>query len=248
MVKYKYILDSIEVYIEKCSDGTDIPRAVTKQFERFTEKYGKLTDHEEVSVYDDNGNEVYHNVGNAHSVKTDIMSLIDSGYVENLNSIHNHPSSTDPKYALIPTYFSEADINKLLILGDGDGLYSYLFHSTTCCGSNGYRMTLIRGKDFTDGDEANYVNAGQYLVDNCRDYYSKYSSALKKNAILRADEYRESKDWKGVSEVKVEDFYKQAHEDTIKELGTMEQYLKKNGVYDGFKNAHCKLRIIKSKD
>ena len=162
-----------------------------------------------------------------------------------LNSIHNHPSAIDKDYARIPTYFSEADLLKLLI-SDSDG--NYLFHSQTACGGNGYRMTVIRGKGWTRKDEVQYLKAGENLVKNCREYVGDYHITMVEKAIELADEYRDSKDWKGVSSVKLTDFYEQAHIETIKEMGTMDEYLEKNNVYDGFKNAHCKLRIIKSKD
>ena len=242
MVKVKTLILAIDDYLEKCSDGTDIPRTVTKQFERFADTYGQI-DHEEVSIYDENGNEIYHNVGKAHSVKTDMDYIMSLG-LYGLNSIHNHPSAVDPDYAMIPTYFSPADLIKLLVT-DRNG--NYLFHSQTACGGNGYRMSVIRGKDWTDKDRLAYTEAGDKLVDCCRKYYGDYHLKLLTKAVDLADEYRESKNWRGVSEVKISDFYGQAHEETIKEIGTMEQYLQKNNVYDGFKNAHCKLRIIKSK-
>ena len=243
MVKVKTVINVIDDYLEKCSDRTDIPRVVTKQFERFIDTYGQI-DHEEVSVYDENGNEIYHNVGKSHSVRTDMQYLMSLG-LYNLNSIHNHPSAIEPDYARIPTYFSEADLTKLLIT-DMDG--SYLFHSQTACGGNGYRMTVIRGKGWSDSDRIRYIEAGENLVKNCRKYVGDYHITMVEKAIELADEYRDSKNWKGVSDVKITDFYEQAHIETIKEMGTMDEYLEKNKVYDGFKNAHCKLRIIKSKD
>ena len=151
MITYEIIVKSIDDAILKCSsDGTTFPKEVSKELDNFIKTYGNLEDHEELSLYDNKGNLLTHEVGEAHGVGVDLDQYDN---FEGMHVFHNHPTLFTDN---LPTYLSVADM-KTLLRSNYEG--NNLLKSVTAVSPNGSRMTLIKTNDFDFDDNTRMVMA-----------------------------------------------------------------------------------------
>lgn len=216
---------------EKCAvDGTSFSKELSNELKKFHKNYGGLTDHEELSLYDSKGNLLTHEVGEAHGVGVDLMSYDD---YEDLHVFHNHPTLFSDN---IPTYLSYNDMITLM-LSNYEG--SNLLKSVTAVSPNGSAMTLIKTKDFDFNDNA--PNVMKQLTNQCADYYELYTDKVIDYMTNKAIEYQENTG----KTIRATEFRQEANNHVIKEMGTLQSYLKDNGVFDELASVNLKLKIKK---
>lgn len=229
MVNREIIIKSIDNAIIKCSsDGTTFSKEVSEQLEIFQQRYGDLTDHEELSLYDKNGNLLTHEVGEAHGVGVNLWEYGDN---EDLHVFHNHPTLfTDS----VPTFLSVPDM-KSMMRNNLEG--GRLLRSVTAVSPNGSRMTLIKTNDFKYS--ASVEDAIVNLNSKCIEYYETYSDRVVDYMVTKAVEYQSETG----RTIRATEFRQEASEKVIKEMGTMQSFLKKNGVIDDLKSVNLKVKI-----
>ena len=250
MDTYDLILKTITEEITKCNDGTSIPKAVTKALDNFAQQYANLKDHEEISFYTENGEEITHIVGQEHGVDEKTLEEIDKKLFEenytNVNVDHNHPTVWDK---FVPTFLTENDMANLKEKNsNGD----YIYRSVSAESPNGSRMTILRNNKFSEADyplfEKTIEEINTYglrysishyksvhmkvLTEMTKDFEKWYYS--KENEDLHMDTYEYLNSRK---------FQEEAHRRTIEKIGTLEDYLEKQGLLSDLEKANCKLRI-----
>ena len=234
MVKYKTILKIINETV-KTHDGTSLGK-VRNNLNRFARKYNQL-DHEEASIYNADGKEIKHLTQN-ESDQVDLNKIteqLDNEGVTGCHIDHNHPIL---HYAdVIPSPLSIPDMDMLRIKNkNGD----YIYQSISCESKNGYRMTLIKNKNFNEQDEKLFQIETSHFNESCNDYYEAFRKHSKDWSHAHAKEYHE----KGYT---LEEFRKESIKQTISELGTFEDFIFHERGYDkAFKNCNCKLRITRT--
>lgn len=237
MVTKDIIIKSIDDAIIKCSkDGTTFSKELSKQLEKFTKEYGGLTDHEELSLYESNGDILIHKVGTAHTVGVNLMDYDD---YENLHVFHNHPSSFIGK---VPTYLSVPDMQHLL-LSNNEG--KNLLKSVTAVSPNGSSMTVIKTNEFnfSDIDSNNAREVMIKLNKYCREYHDQYTDNVIDYMTEKAIDYQN----RTGDTIRASVFEDEAREHVLKEMGTMGSYLKKEGIYDDLKSVGLKVKIKNGK-
>lgn len=242
MVKYSAIIDIIDSYLEKTHDGTSMSK-INSSLDNFAEKYGQIKDHEEISFYTDNGKEIMHLVGQEHGVDDKTLKpLTDKLEEENYTDVHvdhNHPTVWDTN---VPTFLSENDMLTLMETNnDGD----YIYRSISAESPNGSRMTIIRNDKFNNEDHTMFKE----VIQKINRESLHYSIITYKDAHMKALQQL-SKEYTGNNKkeyLKSKEFHKKADDLAIKKVGTLEDYLKNQGLYDELSSVNCKLRIKQPK-
>ena len=229
MVGIEFISKSLDDAIIKCSDGASLSRPLRKSLKGFADEYGKLTDHEELSIFDSDGNLITHSVGKGHSVDVDDDKLRDDGYT-NLHITHNHPTLFQDN---VPTYLSENDMESFA--------FEEMYKSISAVSPNGTSMTLIKNDNYqTEFDEDKVWNSMLDLHDSCQSYYDLYEDRVIEYMTDKAIEYQDNHPGQFI---KASTFREEATRNVLEQMGTMEEYLKKKGVYDSLESVNVKLRI-----
>ena len=253
MVKYNNIIKAIEYDLKCRTTGRNIKSSIRRNIQNFHETY-KDYDHEEADVYDDNGNLICHEIGDDHSVKID-WNNIDPDDYGRVHVVHNHPSS----FANLPTFLSEGDLSQLL-LREINGTFTtynveatmfgtpsdYIVKSVTACSPNGSKMTLIKGDNFPGRyNTYNDANAifNQLLTKN-ENYRSMYEMNYKFNVRDALKNYPES-EWRDL--IYDSNFRQNISNQTLKQIGSLEDYLKQEGIYTKLGYIECKLEITSAK-
>ena len=235
MVNKEIIQKSLDDAISKCSDGTSFSKPLRKAMNGFQEEYGGLTDHEELSIFDNQGNLIQHEKGTEHSVEVDDDDLIDNN-MKNLNVTHNHPTLFADK---VPTYLSEGDMESLFQTNrEGDDLY----RSVTAVSPNDTSMTLIKTNKFSmkEADREKVWNAMMDLHDACESYYDFYEERVMDYMTMKAVEYQENHPGKFIRQSA---FREEASNHTLQSMGTLRGYLKKHGVMDALGAVNLKVKL-----
>lgn len=237
MVKYKYIIKAIDEEVKCRTTGTNFTNQLRKSLTDFTEEYGNEPV-EHLAIYDREGNLVIDKVqeGDWHSVSLDekeTQKLIEENKTD-LHKIHNHPTDevTDP----LPTCFSYNDYKSSLIKNSED---EYIFRSTTCVSSNGSSMTLTKSNDFPTGkykifsEEEAMIHGMNYISRQHTSYLEMYKNNYIMNARKetgKIEGYENMDYFERESIIKSPEFRKKVHENTLKDIGGMDEYFRKNKV------------------
>ena len=234
MVSKKIIEYTINKTINtvKCSDGTSLGK-LKESFTNFNKKYGSL-EYETLSIFDENGKEVYHTDGNTHSVSVsdkDESDLYDNGY-KDLNVNHNHPSCYENN---VPTYLSKGDTENLLTKKDG----KYLYRSISATAANGSTMTVLRNNKFDSSNEKDYNKACRLMIDVSNEYYSRFKDNTIEYMVNKAIDYQNNTG----KTIKASTFKQEAENHVFNEMGSLKQHFDKYGVFNDFEKCNAKLRI-----
>lgn len=238
MVKYKTILSIIETEIEKCNDGTSFTRALTNSLNNWADKNRKQ-DHEIMAFYDKEGNLIFEeDNGDENGVvmsDEDFEKIFEKEGYNNLDLTHNHPSLHIDN---IPTYLSTTDRDMLLVRNSKG---EYCFRSMSAETPNGYRVTIVKNNNFSEDNHFDYEDTFNLYNLHCKDYHNAYKEIQNDYAREKFYEYKkQGKKFSG------EELRKESIEYTLKKLGSLDKYLRERGVFDNFKKANCKLRIVKN--
>ena len=234
MVKYKTILKVINEAV-KTHDGTSLGK-VRNNLNKFAQKYNQL-DHEEASIYNAEGKEIRH-INQDQDTQVDLNEITEYLNKEGITGCHidhNHPIL---HYAdVIPSPLSIPDMDMLRIKNDKG---EYIYQSISCESKNGYRMTLIKNKNFSPKDEKRFQIETDHFNESCNAYYEAFKKYNKDWSHAHAKEYHE----KGYT---LDQFRKESVKQTVKELGTFEDFIFNERGYDKtFEDCNCKLRITKT--
>lgn len=241
MVKFKSIIKVINDYIIKTHDGTSMSLIKPLQKE-FAEKHKNIKTHEAVIFWDNEGNELNYIKGKIDknnpkssyrvTVREYLNQLKDSDYYD-LHADHNHHSHY--LYG-IPTYLTCSDMYKLLIKNKND---KHVFRSISAEAPNGSRMTIIRGNKFNaNTDELFYLNTINKIDKACSNYYGLYVSQ-----VFSDTDKEQNRNTKLNINYNYNSLHKKSVEKFVKENGTLEHYLKSQGLYDDLAKINCKIRI-----
>lgn len=233
MVKYKTILKIINETV-KTHDGTSLGRIRT-QLNKIAEKIREKKK-EQAYILDENGNIIQHKQGTKNEVELDTETLKNQ---KNLHITHNHPSEITLDD--IPTTLSHAD---LLMLNTTNNDGDYIFRSISAEAPNGTRITLIRNNKFDESNEYDY----QFAVNK----YSRASTQYKKLILQKTEEamfnkvqqYKTDHPNERIPHMELE---VETRKEVIKEIGSLNSYLEKEGVLKSFEDCNCKLRITNNK-
>lgn len=252
MVRYNNIIKVIEGELYKTHDGTALPRHIRQQFKTFIRKWGNVED-EILETYSKTGKTLTHQQGNSTSCATGSDEVRETGE-QGTHEIHTHPIgdvSGLPKLQIrlmnIPTRFSFADFMSSWDEKADDG-ENYLYQSLSCCDEFGHVMTITKNNHYTDRDFSKYFDmtdkfekaCSHYVTDT---YYPKFNEAC--GRVL--EEYKvQTGDLHPSNEVKLKLFQK-VHDETIKEIGTFDDMLVNKGIYQGFEDCNCKLKLTRIK-
>lgn len=249
MVKYRYIIRAIETEIKCQTTGANIRKRLRESMKRFHQNYADLS-HEEAELYDKDGNILMHEIGEASSCHIHWDNLIGKDY-NNLHLTHNHPNPLND----VPCCLSLNDMN-ILLLREYNGIMTteniigglfgepsdYIMRSVTACSSNGSSMTLIRTNDFP-GKYFSHEDAFkvfQRFENVSLKYKNSYKHNYKVNMRKALKEY--SKDEKK-NMIMDSDFRKRISHQTLKEIGDINSFYEKEGVFSDLEKIGCKLEI-----
>ena len=235
MVKYKTILKIINETV-KTHDGTSLGKIRTP-LDKIAEKIREKKK-EQAYILDENGNIIQHKQGTKNEVELDTETLKYENQ-KNLHITHNHPSEITLDD--IPTTLSHAD---LLMLNTTNNNGDYIFRSISAEAPNGTRITLIRNNKFNESNEYDY----QFAVNK----YSRASTQYKKLVLQKTEEamfnkvqqYKTDHPHESIPHMELE---VETRKEVIKEIGSLNSYLEKEGVLKSFEDCNCKLRITNNK-
>ena len=231
MVKYKTILKVINESV-KTHDGTSLGKIRTS-LDKIAPKI-RNKKKEQAYILDEDGNIIQHKRGTKNGVEIDEDTLKEEKH-KNLHVTHNHPS--DLTLDNIPTTFSEDDMEALLTKNNDD---DYLFRSISAESPNGTRITLIHNNNFNEADENNYRNAmGKYIAKSFQ-YKTLILQKTKQIMYDKVQQYKADHPHESIPHMKMEI---ETRKQIIKEMGGLDDYFKKEGVFKAFEDCNCKLRI-----
>ena len=237
MVKYNTILKIIEQETYKTHDGTSLGK-IKQSLNQWAEQH-RTQKYEEIALYDNNGKLIHTTTDEDRNFceikKEDFDKIFNQDKNKLLHLTHNHPNLYIDD---IPTYFSITDKNLFLYVKNADG--EPCFRSISAETKNGWRTTFIKNNKFNEDNEISFSFAFDKYNQSCKDYYEKYSKLKMKYG---KEHFKESKE-KGLTG---KQFEKEAIEHTTKKLGTLQEYLEKEGVFKDFEECNCKLRFARSK-
>lgn len=250
MVSEKIISKSIDDAIFKCGQRLTLNKSVTSVLNKFQkETINRKT--EKGILINDKGEIIHSKNGSKHQV--DIWKGVDMRrlYEENgaFHIEHNHPHiiKNYPYSECLSNDDIENVINKVKQADGRGGLWEeYCVKSITAEGTNGSRMTLVRGDNFSENDEKMFNEAKNDL----NKYYDKY---INKYYDLQHEIFnklvKESQEKNGFDEtaLKINDLDNDAMMEAIKELGVFEKNEDFKNIQKKFSKANCKL-IVESGD
>ena len=152
---------------------------------------------------------------------------------------HNHPDMVKNVKLPYTETLSMADMNLLTFRTrfyddhNGWGDYEYPFKSITAEGTNGSRMTLVRGDYFTEENHEDFDNAMKKLNKEYVNYQELYSNTrsdfLHK---ISANDFDSDDEWR-----------KQLHKETINKIGDFEDSREFKSIQKDFRNANMRLTV-----
>ena len=231
MPKYQYIIRTIEEY-SKTHDGTSLG-TIRTSLDKISPKI-RNKKKEQAYIIDEEGNIIQHKKGTKNGVEIDENTLKEEKH-KNLHVTHNHPS--DLTLDNIPTTLSEDDMEALLTKNNDD---DYLFRSISAESPNGTRITLIHNNNFNEADENNYRNAMRKYIAKSFQYKTLILQKTKQAMYNKVQQYKADHPHESIPHMKMEI---ETRKEMIKEMGGLEDYFKKEGVFKAFEDCNCKLRI-----
>lgn len=247
MISKIIISKSIDDAIVKCGQRLTLNSKVTSVLDKFAkETINRKT--EKGLLINDNGEIIHSKNGSKH--KVEIWKGIDyRGLYEEHGALHvehNHPSITkDFDYTECLSDDDMLNVISKVKQADGrGGLWEeYLVKSITAEGTNGSRMTLVRGDNYSDDDEKLFQEARRELTESYDDYvHNKYSN---KYNTIRDELINESREKYGNDETlrRLDELDKEASKRAIKELGIFEKSDNFKKIQKKFRDANCKLIV-----
>ena len=215
--------DDTKSHILKTHDGTSLGK-LKSSFDKFQKEYGSLTTHEEMSIYDEYGNEIAHikSDGMQVNAKEVLDKLVKEGY-KNIHVIHNHPRGFSGS---LSTYLNKTD---MLNIGKRDDDYGYLIRSISACSPNGSRMTFIHNDNF---NPLNYKKLKNGLLE---DMESEFLSQHQTYRDLYREKIKNS-----------DDSPKNINDNIIKSIGDLDRVMSTFGIDEMLDDCNCKVRWKKA--
>lgn len=235
MVKYKTILKVINESV-KTHDGTSLG-TIRTSLDKIAPKI-RNKKKEQAYILDEEGNIIQHKRGTGDSVEIDTDTLQYENQ-KGLHITHNHPS--DLTLDDIPTTLSHAD---LLILNTTNNDGDYIFRSISAENPNGTRITLIRNNKFNETNEYDYHMAVNKYFNISIQYKQLILQKTKQAMYNKVQQYKADHPHESIPHMKME---VETRKEVIKEIGSLSNYLKKEGVIKSFEDCNCKLRITNNK-
>ena len=193
---------------------------------------------EQAYILTENGEIIRHKRGTKNGVIIDDKTLIDENR-KNLHLTHNHPSELTIDN--IPTTLSTEDMEGL-IMKNNNG--EYLFRSISAEAPNGTRVTLLHNNKFNESNEADFHKAMTNYHTKCFQYKGLILLKTKKAMFDKVQQYKFDHPHESIPHMKMEI---ETRKQVIKEMGSLENYLQKEGVMKDFEDCNCKLRITNNK-
>lgn len=239
MVNYSTILKVIDEDIRKCGDGTYINKAVLQSLDKFAEKY-RDKNKENLAMFKYNGEYAITGIieGTWNHVKVPIFKLA-SLNLKNIHITHNHPV---PLTDGLHTMLSKNDCKLLLQTNFRGELMIRSISAETPTGGGG-RITLIRNNNFSEADKHKFYKATSKMRKSYDAYRDKFYSTINKEEIRLFQEHMGRNPTHGDVEWEEGRFHEEAVKEGIKKMGTLEEHLRKDGVYDALENCNCKLKL-----
>lgn len=238
MVNYSTILKVMDEEIHKCGDGTSINKALMQSLDKFAEAY-RDTKIEHLGMYNYNGQELFEvEKGTWNHVKVPIFKLA-SLNLKNIHITHNHPV---PMSDGLHTMLSKNDCKLLLQTNFRGELMIRSISAETPTGGGG-RITLIRNNSFSEADKHKFYKATSKMRKSYEAYRDKFYSTINKEEIRLFQEHMGRNPTHDDVEWEEGRFHEEAVKEGIKKMGTLEEHLRKDGVYDALENCNCKLKL-----
>ena len=233
------IYKSVELSTIKCGQRLTISnKAVRKVLNDFAHSTRNRKTEKGLLITAD-GEIAFNKNGNKHSVPFTEDEVKDTyeKYGE-LHVEHNHPDIVKNVHLPYTECLSDADMDFLLHQTrfydqhEGWGEYEYCFKSITAEGTNGSRMTLVRGDNYSSDDDGNFYKAQANLNKSYREYQELYSKTRSKvlNEIVPPGEY--NLEWSA-----------KIHKEVINRIGDFEDTSEFKDIQKGFRSANCKLTV-----
>lgn len=198
-------------------------------------------------LINNNGEEVSSKNGGKASVTfdNDVRGLYEEHGA--LHMEHNHPSVT--KDFPYDECLSEEDMFCLTHTvtqadGRGNSWEEYAFKSITAEGTNGTRMTLVRGDYFNyDDNQKQFAEAVHELSKFHEDYVHEKYGKLEKNIF--DDMVKKSREKYGNDETlkNLDALYEEASKKAINQIGAFHEQEEFKAIQKKFRGANCKLII-----
>lgn len=247
MIDKNIIIKGIDDAIFKCSQRLTLNKNIMSVLDNFQkETINRKT--EKGILINDKGEIIYSKNGGKHEVNIwknlDIRRLYEEHGAFHIE--HNHPSITkDFEYC---ECLSDNDmLNVLSTVNQADGRgglwEEYCVKSITAEGTNGSRMTLVRGDNFSEDDRKLFREARLELSKAHDDYVHNQFGKLERKIL--DDLVEESREKIGSDETLkiIDKLYKDASKQAIKELGFFEKSDIFKNIQKKFSDANCKLIV-----
>ena len=244
MVQKDLILKTLDNAIVKCSQRLTLPKKVyspmlsfaQETINRKTEKGLLITDTGEI-VHSKNGSKKQVDIFKGINLR-DLYEEYGSLHIE-----HNHPSII--KEFPYSECLSTEDMNCLTTTvkipdGRGNAEEVYPIKSITAEGTNGTRMTLVRGDNFNTDDEIPFNKAVGNYYKYWNNWIENYSDTYNKNYRKIVDEYTVKYGNKETLN-NLDKLEKQAQNATISAIGRVEETTEFKNIQKQFREANCKL-------